>query len=99
MARDLVEAAVSRFGGLDEAFNNAGGDDVMGPIADMSLDDWRDTIDLNPTSAFQGAKYQVPAMAERGGSLIFTSSFVGYTVSFPGLAAYASAKAWFSARG
>jgi hypothetical protein len=32
------------------------------------------------TSAFLGAKYQVPAMIRRGGgSLIFTSSFVCYT--------------------
>jgi NAD(P)-dependent dehydrogenase (short-subunit alcohol dehydrogenase family) len=28
-----------------------------------------------------------------GGSLIFTSSFVGYTVGMPGTAAYAAAKA------
>jgi NAD(P)-dependent dehydrogenase (short-subunit alcohol dehydrogenase family) len=33
-------------------------------------------------------------MIERGGgSLVFTSSFVGHTVGFPGLAAYAAAKA------
>ena len=92
-ARALVEMAGSRFGGLDVAFNNAGGDGAMGPIADLSLRDWRDTIDTNLTSAFLGAKYQVPAMAERGGSIIFTSSFVGHTVGFPGLTAYASAKA------
>ncbi len=41
----------------------------------MSLTDWRETLDTNLTSAFLGAKYQVPAMIERGGgSLIFTSS-------------------------
>jgi NAD(P)-dependent dehydrogenase (short-subunit alcohol dehydrogenase family) len=28
-----------------------------------------------------------------GGSLIFTSSFVGYTAGFPGMSAYAAAKA------
>ena len=33
-------------------------------------------------------------MIERGGgSLIFTSSFVGYTVGMPGMAAYAASKA------
>ena len=42
------------------------------------------TVDSNLTGAFLGAKYQIPAMLERGGgSLIFTSSFVGYTAGMP----------------
>jgi NAD(P)-dependent dehydrogenase (short-subunit alcohol dehydrogenase family) len=93
VARSLVDTAVSRFGALDIAFNNAGGLGTVGPIADLSPEDWRETLDTNLTSAFLGAKYQVPAMGERGGSVIFTSSFVGHTVGFPGLVAYASAKA------
>jgi NAD(P)-dependent dehydrogenase (short-subunit alcohol dehydrogenase family) len=61
---------------------------------DVSLAGWRDTLNTNLTSAFLGAKYQVPAMIRRGGgSLIFTSSFVGYTVGMPGMAAYAASKA------
>jgi NAD(P)-dependent dehydrogenase (short-subunit alcohol dehydrogenase family) len=32
-------------------------------------------------------------IARGGGSLIFTSTFVGYTVGFPGMAAYAASKA------
>jgi NAD(P)-dependent dehydrogenase (short-subunit alcohol dehydrogenase family) len=61
---------------------------------DISEEGWRETVDTNLTSAFLGAKYQVPAMLERGGgSLIFTSSFVGSTVGFPGMAAYAASKA------
>ena len=45
--------------------------------------------------AFLGAKYQVPAMLARGGgSLLFTSSFVGHTAAgLPGTAAYAASKA------
>ena len=51
-------------------------------------------VDTNLTGAFLGAKHQIPAMLERGGgSLIFTSSFVGYTVGMPQMAAYAAAKA------
>ncbi len=66
----------------------------MGSVADVSLEGWRDTLDTNLTSAFLGAKYQVPAMVSRGaGSLIFTASFVGYSVGFPGMAAYAASKA------
>lgn len=94
LAEALVETAVSRFGGLDIAFNNAGAVGQMGPISEVSLSDWRDALDTNLTSAFLGAKYQVPAMLKRGGgSIVFTSTFVGHTVGMPGMAAYAASKA------
>ncbi|MGH6945716.1 MAG: SDR family oxidoreductase [Kiloniellales bacterium] len=94
LAKALVDTAVDRFGGLDVAFNNAGVVGEMKSISEMSLPEWRDVLDTNLTSAFLGAKYQVPAAIERGGgSLIFTSSFVGYTVGMPGMAAYAAGKA------
>ncbi|PBB93037.1 short-chain dehydrogenase [Mesorhizobium sp. WSM3864] len=93
-ARALVELAVERFGGLDIAFNNAGAVGLMAPVPEMAPANWHDTIDTNLTSAFLAARHQIPAMLERGGgSLIFTSSFVGYTAGMPGMAAYAAAKA------
>ena len=93
-AKALVELAIDRFGGLDVAFNNAGMIGEMGATPDISLSGWEDTIKTNLTSAFLGAKYQLPAMLDRnGGSLIFTSTIVGYTVGLPGMAAYAASKA------
>jgi len=92
-AQALVDTALDRFGGLDVAFNNAGTLGQIGPTTELSLRDWRFTTDTNLTSAFLAAKHQIPAMIERGGgSLIFTSTFVGYTVGFPGVAAYAASK-------
>jgi NAD(P)-dependent dehydrogenase (short-subunit alcohol dehydrogenase family) len=94
LAQALVETAVSRFGGLDIAFNNAGTVGQTGPISGVSLSDWRDALDTNLTSAFLGAKYQVPEMLKRGGgSIVFTSTFVGHSVGMPGMAAYAASKA------
>ena len=93
-AKALVELAIDCFGGLDVAFNNAGTLGEMGATPELSLSEWENTISTNLTSAFLGAKYQIPAMLNRGGgSLIFTSSFVGYTVGLPGMAAYAASKA------
>ncbi|MBA4098622.1 MAG: short-chain dehydrogenase [Rhodospirillum sp.] len=93
-AQSLIAAAIRSFGGLDIAFNNAGALGEMGPTTHVSLNGWTDTIETNLTSAFLGAKYQIPAMLDRGGgSLIFTSSFVGYTAGMPGVAAYAASKA------
>lgn len=92
-AQALVELAERHFGGLDVAFNNAGTLGEMGATPDVSLAGWRDTLETNLTSAFLGAKYQLPAMLRRGGgSLIFTSTFVGYTAGMPQMAAYAASK-------
>jgi NAD(P)-dependent dehydrogenase (short-subunit alcohol dehydrogenase family) len=94
LAKALVDTAQERFGGLDIAVNNAGTLGEMAPVAALSTAGWRETIDANLTSAYLGAKYQVPAMVQRGGgSLIFTSTFVGTTVGFPGMSAYAASKA------
>ncbi|MBA1140728.1 SDR family oxidoreductase [Mesorhizobium neociceri] len=93
-AKTLVDLAVEKFGGLDIAFNNAGSIGETGPVSELSLEGWRETLDTNLTSAFLGAKYQVPAMVERGGgSLIFTSTFVGHTVGMPGMTGYGASKA------
>lgn len=89
----LVEAAQRHFGGLDIAFNNAGTTGEMAPLTEISLESWRDTLDVNLTSAFLAARHQIPAMLARGGgALVFTSTFVGYTAGFPGMAAYAASK-------
>ena len=94
IARQAVETAIEHFGGLHVAFNNAGTLGEMGPIADISLDGWQETLRINLTSAFLAAKHQMPEMVRAGGgSMIFTSSFVGYTAGFPGVAAYAASKA------
>lgn len=94
LAQQLVEAAQQHFGGLDIAFNNAGTTGHMAVLEELSLQDWQHTLNTNLNSAFLAAKYQLPAMRQRGGgSLIFTSTFVGYSTGFPGMAAYAASKA------
>jgi len=93
-AAALVTLAVDRFGGLDVAVNNAGILGDLGPAQEMALSAWQDVIDTNLTGPFLGAKHQIPAMLARGGgAIVFTSTFVGHTVGFPGMAAYAASKA------
>jgi hypothetical protein len=93
-SENSVKATLDAFGGLDGAFNNAGTLGEMGQVPDMSLETWNQVVATNLDSAFLAAKYQIPAMrAGGGGSIVFTSSFVGHTIGFPGMAAYAAAKA------
>jgi len=66
LARALVETAVDAFGGLDIAFNNAGTNGEMGPTPEVSLEGWNEALAVNLTAAFLGAKYQIPAMLDRG---------------------------------
>jgi NAD(P)-dependent dehydrogenase (short-subunit alcohol dehydrogenase family) len=92
-ARALVALALERFGRLDIAFNNAGTLGEIGPSTEVSAQGWADTLATNLTSGFLGAKHQIPAMQKSGGgSVIFTSTFVGHTFAFPGVAAYAASK-------
>lgn len=92
-SKALVELAIKEYGCLDIAFNNAGILGVSDSTPNISIEEWNETIEVNLTSAFLCAKYQLPAMLESGGSLIFTSSFVGTTIGMPEMAAYSASKA------
>ncbi|UDF02879.1 SDR family oxidoreductase [Asticcacaulis sp. AND118] len=90
----LVSMAMERFGGLDIAINNAGTVGAMRPLAEITPDEWQVTLGANLTAAFLGARAQTPALLARGGgSIVFTSSFVGTSVGLPGMSAYGAAKA------
>ncbi|UIK04013.1 SDR family oxidoreductase [Neorhizobium galegae] len=92
--RALLEAALGRFGGLDIALNNAGTVGPYKPLGEVTREEWEHTMTMNLTSAFLGARLQIPAMLERGGgSIIFTSTFVGTSVGIPGMGAYGASKA------
>jgi NAD(P)-dependent dehydrogenase (short-subunit alcohol dehydrogenase family) len=89
----LARLAVEKFGRLDVAFNNAGTLGTMGDTTTISAGDWDSAVRTNLSSAFFAAKHQAPPMLEQGsGSIIFTSTFVGYTAAFPGMASYAATK-------
>ncbi|MDQ8757713.1 SDR family oxidoreductase [Sphingosinicella sp. LHD-64] len=93
-AEATVAVARDVFGRLDIGFNNVGTVGEMAPLADLSLAQWREVIDANLTSAFLAAKYQIPAMlAGEGGSILFTSSFVGSALGVSNMGAYGAAKA------
>ncbi|HZC06594.1 MAG TPA: SDR family NAD(P)-dependent oxidoreductase [Ktedonobacterales bacterium] len=87
----LVDAVMAEHGKLDVMVANAG-IGTFGPIATLSLDDWRRVIDVNLTGVFLCAKYAFRAMQESGGVILATASVAGMEGT-PNLGAYGPAKA------
>lgn len=89
----LVGTAVEKYGRLDVAFNNAGVIGEGGPSTGVSAAGFAEAVAINLTASFVAAKHQIAEMLKHGGgSVIFTSTFVGYTFAFPGTAAYSASK-------
>lgn len=90
---NLVAQAVDRFGGVDLAFNVAGGS-RPGYIVDLSAEDWDFTVDLCLKGVFLGMKHQARQMMRqgRGGAIVNIASLNAHVPMHAG-SAYVSAKA------
>jgi NAD(P)-dependent dehydrogenase (short-subunit alcohol dehydrogenase family) len=92
-AERLVAAAVTEFGRLDGAVNNAGGVSAAGPVDTVGGVAWHAELEQNLTSVFYCLKFQIPAMiASAGGGSIINNASTGGVRGIPGLAAYTAAK-------
>jgi NAD(P)-dependent dehydrogenase (short-subunit alcohol dehydrogenase family) len=94
----LFQHAVAHFGRLDVLLSNAGiggrslGD---GPVHQCTLVAWEQIMAVNLRGTFLACKYALPAMFERGGSIVTMASVLGL-VGTQGLFdthAYATSKA------
>ena len=75
----VVASAVSRFGGLDVMFNNAGIGGARTSILELSVEDFDRTLAINLRGVFLGIKHAGLAMKERGrGSIINTASVAAH---------------------
>jgi NAD(P)-dependent dehydrogenase (short-subunit alcohol dehydrogenase family) len=87
-----VDGIVGTFGRLDFAFNNAGITGPVCPTADVTIDGWKQVIDLDLSGVFYCMKYEIPHMIASGGGAIVNASSDAGLHSLPTIAPYVAAK-------
>jgi len=90
--KSMVAQAVSAFGKLDIAFNNAGIHVIGIPLAEVDEASWNKVIDTNLKGVFLCMKHEIPEMIKAGGGAIVNTSSIGGVTAAPGISAYAAAK-------
>ena len=88
----LAEESFRLLGQVDVVFSNAG-IVVAGPIAEMTHEDWRWTIDIDRWGSIHAVEAFLPRLLEqgKGGHIAFTASFAGLIPNV-GLGTYCVAK-------
>jgi NAD(P)-dependent dehydrogenase (short-subunit alcohol dehydrogenase family) len=87
-----LDETIEMFGRLDVAFNNAGVENEVKPMADVTEEEWDRIVAINLRGVFLCMKYEVPLMLEQGGGAIVNTSSGAGVKGFPGGAAYVAAK-------
>ncbi len=90
----MFGSVVSRFGRLDLLFNNAGVNAPGVPLEDLSLDQWKNVVDINLTGMFLCIRESfrvMKAQSPRGGRIINNGS-ISATTPRPNSIAYTSTK-------
>lgn len=74
----MVEHAVSTYGGIDYAVNNAGNMGVRGPLTDRTEEEWEYTMGVNLKGVWLSMKHEIPHLRERGGAIVNMASEFGH---------------------
>ncbi|MEY4238051.1 MAG: hypothetical protein RL339_652 [Pseudomonadota bacterium] len=89
----MVDLALSSFGRLDGAFNNAGIDGPLVPAADYPEDAFDEVIAINLKGVWNCMRYEIPAMLKSGGGSIVNNASGLSEVGQFNMVAYCGAKA------
>lgn len=87
----VVESTLANFGHWDILVNNAGIGGANKLIADTSLAEWQQVMNINLTGNFIGVREALNRMTS--GSIINVSSVLGIITPMPGVGSYAASKA------
>ena len=87
-----LQSAVERFGRLDIAFNNAGIEQPIKPVREITDAEWDRLVAVNLRGAFVAMKHEIGFMLTHGGGAIVNTSSGAGVKGFKGQAAYAATK-------
>jgi NAD(P)-dependent dehydrogenase (short-subunit alcohol dehydrogenase family) len=90
--RTALNKTVEAFGRLDFAFNNAGIEYAIQPVADITEEEWNRIIDIDLRGVFLCMKHEIPLILKQGGGAIVNTSSGAGVRGFKGGAAYVAAK-------
>ena len=90
--KNMVDKAVSQFGRLDFAFNNAGVEGLSAPTHECSEENWDKTIDVNLKGVWLCLKYEIMQMLKNGGGAVVNNASIAGLVGFPNIPAYVASK-------
>ncbi|MEE8154949.1 MAG: glucose 1-dehydrogenase [Phycisphaerales bacterium] len=89
----LVDKAVSEFGGLDIAFNNAGTEGAgMIPLIEETEENVRQIMEVNFMGVWHSMKAEIPALTERGGGVIINTTSIAGLRGFGTFSSYVASK-------
>jgi NAD(P)-dependent dehydrogenase (short-subunit alcohol dehydrogenase family) len=88
----MVEEAVSTFGRLDAAYNNAGVQSPAVEMAEASGEEFDRVIAINLRGVWNCMKYELRRMREQGSGAIVNCSSIGGLIGIPGRALYHASK-------
>jgi NAD(P)-dependent dehydrogenase (short-subunit alcohol dehydrogenase family) len=90
--RQVIDEAVSRYGRIDVAFNNAGTEGSAVPLGEQTTDNYDLVMNTNVKSVFLSMKYEIQAMLDNGGGVIVNNASMGAFIGFQNLAPYIASK-------
>jgi NAD(P)-dependent dehydrogenase (short-subunit alcohol dehydrogenase family) len=90
--QNLLAQAVSAYGRVDYAFNNAGIEIEKGKLADGSSDEFDAIMGVNVKGVWLCMKYQLPLMLAQGGGAIVNTASVAGLGAAPKMSIYAASK-------